>query len=94
MNEAHDSTQHFDVPVRPNAEVLRTDAAFGKNRRCFSKYQPGATDGATAQMDKCQSFAKPSTLEYSHIGETNTRLANFTSRIASGSNRLGMVTGQ
>jgi hypothetical protein len=32
-------------------------------------------------------LAYPSLLEYWHIGETNTRLANFTSLIASGSNR-------
>ena len=52
MNEADDSTQHFDVPVRPDAEVLRADSRLGKNCRCLSKYQSGATDGATAKMNE------------------------------------------
>src|SRR5258708_37519239 len=52
MNEADDSTQHFDVPVRPDAEVLRADSRLGKNCRCLSKYQSGATDGATTKMNE------------------------------------------
>ena len=52
MNEADDSTQHFDVPVRPDAEVLRADSRLGKNGRCLSQHQSGATDGATAKMNE------------------------------------------
>ena len=52
MNEADDSTQHLDVPVRPDAEVLRTDASLGKNGRCLSQYQSGATDRAAAEMNE------------------------------------------
>src|SRR5438067_2856603 len=36
---------------------------------------------------KCQSLAKPSTLEYSHIGETTIRFASVTPRRFSASNR-------
>jgi hypothetical protein len=52
MNETDDSTQHFDVPVRPDAEVLWADSRLGKNCRRFSQYQSGATDGATAKMNE------------------------------------------
>ncbi len=52
MNETDDSTQHFDVLVAPDAEVLRADSRLGKNGRCLSKYQSGATDGATAKMNE------------------------------------------
>ena len=52
MNETDDSTQHLDVPIGPDAEVLRADAPLGKNGRCLSKYQSGATDGATAKMNE------------------------------------------
>src|SRR4029077_16111456 len=52
MNEADDSSQHLDVPVCPDAEVLRTDASLGKNGRCLSKYQSGATGGATPEMNE------------------------------------------
>src|SRR4029077_11130736 len=38
----------------------------------------------------CQSFEHPSTLEYSHIGETTIRLASVNERIASGSKRCGI----
>ena len=31
MNKTDDSTQHFDVPVGPDAEILRADASLGKN---------------------------------------------------------------
>src|ERR1700730_15592453 len=52
MNEADDSTQHFYVPVRPDAEVLRANSRLWKNCRCLSKYQSGATDGATTEMNE------------------------------------------
>src|SRR6266404_2922388 len=59
MNETDDSTQHFDVPVRPDAEVLWADSRLGKNCRRFSQYQPGATDGATAKMNKMPVVSVP-----------------------------------
>src|ERR1700727_2822167 len=37
---------------------------------------------------RCQSLAKPSVLEYWHIGETTMRLRSFTSRICNSSNRF------
>ena len=52
MNETDDSTQHLDVPVGPDAEILRADASLGKNGRCLSHDQPGATDRATAEMNE------------------------------------------
>src|SRR6516165_7961665 len=38
--------------VFPDAKVLRTDAAFRKNRRCFRQHEPRPTDCATSEMDK------------------------------------------
>ncbi len=38
----------------------------------------------------CQSFAKPSSLEYMHIGETMIRFLSVTSRSVSLENRADM----
>src|ERR1700704_349185 len=40
---------------------------------------------------KCQSFEKPSTLEYWHIGETTMRLASVSERRGSGSKRCDIL---
>jgi hypothetical protein len=52
MNEAHNPAECFDVIVTPNPEILRTNAAFGKDRCCFRQHEPGAANSAAAQMDK------------------------------------------
>src|SRR6266480_7336860 len=52
MNKPDDSTQHFDVLVAPDAEILRTDAPLGKNGRCLSQHQSGATNRATPEMNE------------------------------------------
>ena len=52
MNEAYDSSQHVDVPVGPDAEILRADASFGQNRGCLSQDQARTTDGATSKMNE------------------------------------------
>ena len=52
MNETDDSTQHFDVLVVPDAEILGTDASFGKNGGCLSQDQSGATHRATPEMNE------------------------------------------
>src|SRR5438477_1214264 len=38
VNELNDSAQHLDVAVGPDAEVVRTDAPLGKDRRCFGQH--------------------------------------------------------
>src|SRR6266480_2537981 len=38
--------------VFPDAEVLRTDAAFRKNGRCFRQHESRSADCATSKMDK------------------------------------------
>src|SRR4029434_4203811 len=50
--EGHNPAKCFDVIVTPNPEILRTDATFGKDCRCFRQHEPGAADSAAAQMDK------------------------------------------
>src|SRR5262249_13332702 len=40
---------------------------------------------------RCQSFENPSTLEYSHIGETTIRFDSVSERKAIGSNRCGIT---
>src|SRR5438552_477281 len=52
MNETDYSTQHLDVPIGPDAEVLRADASLGENGRCFSKDQSGATYRTAAKMNE------------------------------------------
>ncbi|MDX6559485.1 MAG: hypothetical protein QOF72_2534 [Blastocatellia bacterium] len=52
MNETDDSSQGFNVFVTPDTQVLRTNAALGKNGRCLSKHQSSATDRSAAQMDE------------------------------------------
>ena len=52
MNKTDDSSQHLDMPVGPDAEVLRTDATLGKNGRCLGQDQSGTTNGAAAEMNE------------------------------------------
>src|SRR4051812_41550685 len=52
MNETDDSTQHLDVRVAPDPEILRTDATFGKNGGCLSQDKAGATNRATPEMNE------------------------------------------
>ena len=52
MNEADDSIQHLDVAVVPNTEILRTDPSLRQNRSRLGKYQPGAGDRATTEMNE------------------------------------------
>jgi len=52
--------------------------------------RPAPPTARLPRWTKCQSFANPSALEYSHIGETNMRLGNVTVRMVRGSNRCGM----
>ena len=52
MNEPDDPRQRLDVIVLPDAKVLRTDAALGKNGSGFGHHQPRPTHGAAAQMDE------------------------------------------
>src|SRR5205807_6581634 len=52
MNEPDDSTQHLDVPVAPDAEVLRTDPSLGEDRCCLGKHESGAANRATAEMNQ------------------------------------------
>src|SRR5580704_6987873 len=40
---------------------------------------------------RCQSLAKPSSLEYSHIGETAMRLRKVTPRMVSGEKSSGII---
>src|ERR1700675_4415976 len=50
MNEPDDSSQWCNVIVHPDAQVLRTNAAFGKNCSCFSEHQSSAAYCPAAEM--------------------------------------------
>src|SRR5438477_4049839 len=52
INETNNSTEHLDMAVGPDAEVLRTDASFRKNGRCFGQNQSRTSDGATSKMNQ------------------------------------------
>jgi len=77
VNKPHHPRQRLNVLVHARFPNLRTNSALGKNGRRFGKHQSSAAYRPAAQCTKCQSFAYPSVLEYSHIGETNTRFANL-----------------
>ncbi len=50
MNKPDDSSQRLDVIVHPDAQVVGTDSALGKNCSCFCKHQSGTAHRAAAQM--------------------------------------------
>src|SRR5882724_9018985 len=52
MNEPDDSTQHLDVPVIPDAEILRTDPSLREDRCCLGKHESGAANRATSKMNQ------------------------------------------
>jgi hypothetical protein len=52
MNKADDALEHCDVVIAPDAEVLRTDAAFRQDRGRFRQHQSRTADSTAAKMDK------------------------------------------
>src|SRR6266403_1959534 len=50
MNKPDDSSQRVNVIIHPDAQVLRTDPALGKNGRCFGKHQASTAYCPAAQM--------------------------------------------
>src|SRR5574341_177287 len=84
---------------RTMRDSTSTCASFQMPRSCGLMRPSGVTAVAsvntspappTARLPRwtrCQSFANPSSLEYSHIGETKMRLLNVMPRIDSGSRR-------
>ena len=77
VQEAIDPLQRRDLLRLPDAKILRTDPATARLPR----------------WTKCQSFAKPSSQLYWHIGETAIRLRSVTSRKVSGEKRCAIVWG-
>ncbi len=51
MNETDYPPQRLNMIVAPDAEVLRADAALGKNRGCL-RQKPSPAHSAAAQVDK------------------------------------------
>src|SRR5260370_42311735 len=52
VNETNYSTQHLDVLVGPDPEILRTDASLGENGRCLGQDQSGTTYRTAAEMNE------------------------------------------
>jgi hypothetical protein len=52
MNEPDDSTEHLDVPIVPNTEILRTDPSLGKDGGCLGKYQSSAANRTAPEMNQ------------------------------------------
>src|SRR5207245_5337717 len=52
MNKTNNSTQHLDVLVAPDTEILGTDPSLGKNAGCLGQHQSGATYRATPEMNE------------------------------------------
>jgi hypothetical protein len=51
MHETNGGRQRLTVGVRPKAEVLGRNAAFGRDGGRFGENETGATDSAATQMD-------------------------------------------
>src|ERR1700693_242480 len=66
--------------------VIRPCAVTAVASVITSPAPPTARD---PRCTRCQSWANPSSLEYSHMGETAMRLRRVTPRIVSGEKRLG-----
>ena len=91
MNERDDSGEFRDVLILPDAEVLRGDAPMGRHCGGFGKDQSRTCPPrAFARWTKCQSLAKPSSLEYWHMGETTTRFGSLRLRRVSSSKSFGI----
>ena len=50
MNEAHDSRQHLNVIVLPDAQILRADPPLRQYRRGLGEHQSRSAHGAASQM--------------------------------------------
>src|ERR1700691_3826768 len=60
----------------------------GETAQASVKTREAPPTARLPRWTRCQSFAKPSELEYWHIGETTMRLRSRTSRICNSSNRF------
>ena len=65
---------------RPDARVVRADAALGHDGAGLDDHRARAAGRARAEVDEVPSFGTPSCEEYWHIGEIQARLRNSTSR--------------
>src|SRR4051794_21184908 len=77
------------LQIPRSAGEIRPSAVTAVASVMVSAAPPAARD---PRCTRCQSFANPSSLEYSHMGETKTRLASVTPLSVIGSNRCGMAT--
>src|SRR5215468_10062647 len=50
-HEPPDVREHLDVFVFPKPEILRTDAAFWQNGRCFGEHQRRTAESELAEVD-------------------------------------------
>jgi len=89
VNEADDARQRLDVRVLPEPHVLRRDAASAVTAVASVSTTAAPPTARLPRWTRCQSFAKPSSLEYWHIGDTKMRLRQVTPRIARESSRFG-----
>ena len=62
----------------------------GADARGLREHEPGAADGAAAEVHECQSLGTPFSHEYWHMGETKTRLGIVTERSVMGLKRRDM----
>ena len=44
--------EHFNVPIAPDPEIIRTDAALGQNGGRLRENKSGPADRATAEMNQ------------------------------------------
>ena len=88
VQEGGDAGERRDVLVLPQTKVLRADTGFGATAVASVKTSPAPPTARLPRWTRCQSLAKPSSQEYSHIGETTMRLESVTEPICRGEKRL------
>ena len=80
--------------VFPDAQIAVGDVVHAARRRSLRPSPgPAPPTARLPRWTKCQSEANPSSLEYSHIGDTAIRFGKVTPRIVKGANRDGMFIG-
>ena len=91
VEEGGDTGERRDVLVLPEAEILRADAAFGSDGGGFGEDEAAPPTARLPRWTRCQSLAKPSSQEYSHMGETTMRLERVREPMVIGGEEAGGI---
>jgi hypothetical protein len=77
--------------IFPDPQIGRADTALGRYGCASVMISPAPPTARLPKCTRCQLLAKPSTLEYSHMGDTTIRFLNSILFILRGEKRCGML---